>query len=336
MALEYNNLILEGLVINKNELIKNKRRLQLEIENLCDTRYDLDKKYYCFNEVRAIASNNINDSLECLLNLIEGSSETVSYEIYDLNEKCKKFNFKNNLNEVERLFDELALENDYVTFNMLDEEQKKIAVFSLVKFVNEIDFDKSDANYNQYLKSIDEKLEVIENEIKSIDNKLEHYRKIYLQDLYDVAISELSERCFDSRYLFSQLDLNLNWSYFEKEGVTGRFRFKEYKIDIDKNYIFLDEYDIESENSRDIILTLKHEIMHAYVSKFYGDEYSFDTNPFFMSTLLWASPDEKNSYECFEKFKQTEAYEKIMRCKTFNDAESLAYEMFIENKLEVI
>lgn len=322
--------------MKKNELIKNKRKLQLEIENLCTTRYDLDKRYYCFNEVKAIASNNLNEALEGMLSLIEGSSEAVSFEIFDLNEKCKKFNFKNNLNEVEKLFDELALENDKITFNMLDEEQKKITVFSLVKFVNEIDFDKSNANYNQYFKSIDDQLEFIKNEIKSIDDQLEHYRKIYLQELYDIAISELSERCFDSKYLFSQLDLNLNWSYFEKEGVMGRFIFNECEIQIDKNYIFLDEYDIENENSRDIILTLKHEIMHAYVSKFYGDEYSFDINPFFMSTLLWASPDEKNSYDCFEKFKQTETYEKIMKCKTFNDAESLAYKMFIENESEAI
>ncbi|MCC3866974.1 hypothetical protein K0039_02050 [Terrisporobacter mayombei] len=298
--------------------------------------YDLDNKYYCFNEVRAIASNNFNEVLEGMLSLIEGSSEIVSYEIYDLNEKCKKFNFKNNLNEVEKLFDELVLENNHITFNMLDEEQKKITVVSLVKFVNEIDFDKSDANYNLYFKSIDQQLEVLNNEIKSIDQQLEHYRKIYLQDLYNVAMSELNERCFDSKDLFSQLDLNVNWSYFDKENVKGRFRFKEYKIDIDKNYIFLDEYDIESENSRDIILTLKHEIMHAYVSKFYDDEYSLDTNPFFMSTLLWASPDEKNSYECFKEFKQTKSYEKIMKCKTFNDAERLSYRMFIENNCEVI
>ena len=186
------------------------------------------------------------------------------------------------------------------------------------------------------------------HKLDEINKQLKPYEDQYLQDLLDIAMKELRKKAFPySRHPFMYHEIKIVWTDMERDKVAGYVQLEDLMNDevviyINEKYLY--RYDrcpnelttsnrrvMQRSINKNLISIIKHEIIHAFVY-FKYDSIMFkdvmlgffhDSSPIFMAYLLWLNPEETNGYDCFEEFKKTDFYEKVMSCKKFDEVMTL-------------
>lgn len=287
------------------------RGLNLKIEDLSTKRYDEYNKHYIYKDFLSEVNNKE------IGQFFTGNIDYIELKLSDVDDIV-------NTDQMCEMLESFIDENDILHYNNLPDEQKLIINDFVKDVMSKIDVDRSNYNYDKYIKKIDDELQEIENNIKELNNKLIPYQDDYLQQLYNIALEELRKKCFKYSRVNHFKDMEeVKWSYTRNWNVVGSFNVESREIIVDKNLLFENNLTTnfrgeQGKLNRKIVNTLKHEIMHRYVADSFGKNETNDANPIFMSMLLYANPDEDNAYECFRDFKQTYTYKELMKSETFN------------------
>lgn len=169
----------------------------------------------------------------------------------------------------------------------------------------------------------------------------------YLMKCVKKAEDELKKKAFPrvhKRFVYLD-ELKFEWKDYLTSYALGSYSSKEETIYVNKR--LLDEVKNRNRINRKIVDTIKHELIHYFVSEWFdryrrgSHNFCGDTSPIFLSMLCWLCPNKENGYRAFRDFKKSEMYKKIMEFEDFHKLfiylKNMVYEyvdVFIELKIE--
>lgn len=169
----------------------------------------------------------------------------------------------------------------------------------------------------------------------------------YLNRHVKVAMKELKDKAYGTSSKKRLMDINnIKFKFDDLDDAVGQYSYYNLTIEVDNSYI--NNKTSLHRLDRDIIETLKHELLHHFVNdKFHRWEFlsnlhfAGDSSPIFLALLRWFKV--KSGYRSDKYFKYSELYKEVMKINGYTELmerlqdEALDYTLAVRDiKKEVV